>query len=220
MQPRYDGVADWYERAFGQWEFSAAPREAITRLLGDGPGALLDVGCGTGIFTSVMVDHGWTVKGIDTSSDMLRIATGKGLDVVRADATELPFDDNSFDAALSMWTHTDIEDFGAALREIRRVLKRDGALVYVGAHPCFVGRHSEWIGAKGIPHLHPRYWEGGRYDEGPGISPDGLRAKVGAIQMPLGVFLQSFLTLGLRLDHFEELKRREYPYMIALRCLA
>lgn len=220
MRPRYDGVAEWYEREFGGSEFSATPREAIVRLLGDGPGALLDVGCGTGIFTSVMVAHGWTVTGIDASPDMLRIATDRGLDVVQADARALPFEDNAFDVVLSMWTHTDIDDFAAVLREIVRVLKRGGAFVYVGAHPCFVGRHSEFIGANGLPRLHPGYWEAGRYVEGPGISPRGLRAKVGAIQMPLGVFLQSFLAAGLRLEHFEELRGREYPYMVALRCRA
>jgi ubiquinone/menaquinone biosynthesis C-methylase UbiE len=175
MSPRdhYDGVAEWYEREFGQPEFTASPREAITRLLGDGPGTLLDVGCGTGIFTSMMARHRWAVKGIDVSTDMLRIARDRGLDVVQGDAAALPFPDSCFDAALSMWTHTDIDDFRAVLREVKRVLRKDGLFVYVGAHPCFVGPHSEFVAAEGLPRLHRGYWRTGRYIEGPGISPQG-----------------------------------------------
>jgi hypothetical protein len=57
-----------------------------------------------------------------------------------------------------------------------------------------------------------------RYEEGPAISPEGLRARVGAVHVPLDRFLQAFLDAGLRLERFEELRNREYPYLVALRC--
>jgi hypothetical protein len=57
----------------------------------------------------------------------------------------------------------------------------------------------------------------GRYEEGPGITPEGLRAKVGATHLPLGVFLQAFLDAGFRLEQFEEPGERDYPVPIALR---
>ena len=47
---------------------------------------------------------------------------------------------------------------------------------------------------------------------------EGLRARVGATHLPLGLFLQAFLDAGLTLERFEELENREYPYMVALRC--
>ena len=219
-RPRYDGVADWYERVFTTSSLADAPRETILRLLGDGPGKLLDVGCGTGCFTSVVARHGWTVTGVDVSEDMLELARKRRLDVVQADGTALPFNADSFEAVISMWTHTDIDDFGAAVREVARVLRSGGPFVYIGAHPCFVGPHSEFVSAEGAPILHPGYWQTERYIDGPGISPDGLRAKVGGTHMPLGVFLQSFFAAGFRVEHFEESEGREYPYMIALRCRA
>jgi SAM-dependent methyltransferase len=137
---------------------------------------------------------------------------------VQGDVADLPFDDASFDAIVSMWTHTDVADFTALLSEVTRVLRPSGPFVYVGAHPCFVGPHSRFIEAEGIPEFHPGYYEPRRYDEAPGISPHGLRAKVGAVHLPLGVFIQSFITAGMQLEHFEELRTRDYPYTIALRC--
>lgn len=220
MPPRYDGVADWYEQGFRDARLDADFDKVIARLLNAGSGRLLDVGCGTGRFASVMARQGWVVTGVDISEDMLRLARERELDVVRADAARLPFDDDAFDAVISMWTHTDIDDFGASVREVRRVLKHGAPFVYMGAHPCFVGPHSQFVAAEGVPTLHPGYRATSRYEEAPGVTPDGLRAKVGATHLPLGLLLGTFLGAGFRIEHFEESEEREYPYMIALRCRA
>jgi ubiquinone/menaquinone biosynthesis C-methylase UbiE len=47
------------------------------------------------------------------------------------DGQSLPFDDNSFDSALSTWTMCTIPDVAAALGEVRRVLKPGGTLHFV-----------------------------------------------------------------------------------------
>lgn len=216
--PRYDGVADWYEHHFGDARLLIDFEEMLARLLGTGDGDLLDVGCGTGRFAQALTKLGWTVTGIDVSEDMLRIARERGLDVVCADATALPFADTSFDAVISMWTHTDVDDFEAAVREVARVLVPGEPFVYMGAHPCFVGPHSAFVATQGVPTLHPGYREAARYIDAPGVTPDGLRAKVGATHLPLGRLLQTFCDAGFRIEHFEESQEREYPYMVALRC--
>jgi SAM-dependent methyltransferase len=151
---------------------------------------------------------------------MLRVARGRDLDVIQADAVALPFDDGMFDAVVSTWTHTDIDDFGATVQEVARVLHSDGPFVYLGAHPCFVGPHSEFVAAEGVPILHPGYRRTARYTEAPGVTADGLRARVGATHLPLGLLLRTFCDAGFRIEQFEESEEREYPYMIGLRCRA
>jgi SAM-dependent methyltransferase len=217
--PHYDGLADWYDSDFDPTPLGGAQHEAVLRALGDGPGTLLDVGCGTGARTALLAERGWRVTGVDLSEDMLRRARDRGLDVVRADAADLPFDAASFDAVVSTWTHTDVEDFPAVAREIARVLVPGGPFVYAGGHPCFVGPHSLFRGPAGIPALHPGYRRIGRYSDGPGVVADGLRARVGATHLPLGLFVHAFLDAGLRLEHFEELELpdSEYPYMLVTR---
>lgn len=214
---RYDGIADWYDTDF-LGDLHDPGREAAIRLLGEGSGRLLDIGCGTGAQTVAFRDLGWEVIGVDTSEDMLRRAGARGLEVTRADATALPFPDASFDAVVSLWTHTDVDDFADVLLEAARVLRPGGPLVYAGGHPCFVGPHSRFLGAEGVPELHPGYLEEGRYGlEAPGVGSEGLRAKVGAVHLTLGHFLQAFMDAGLRLEQFEELENRPYPFAIALR---
>lgn len=214
---RYDGLAEWYDRDFDPDPLAGAAHQGVLRILGEGLGTLLDVGCGTGARAAALAVRGWEVTGVDVSEDMLRRARDRGVHVLRADAAALPFEDATFDAVVSMWTHTDVEDFAAVVKEVARVLRQSGPFVYVGGHPCFVGPHSVFAGAKGVPALHPGYRRTGRYTEGPGVVQDGLRAKVGATHLPLGLFMQAFLAAEFRLDHFEELPDAEYPYMLATR---
>jgi SAM-dependent methyltransferase len=214
---RYDGIADWYDTEFLD-DLHDPGRAAAARLLGPGPGALLDLGCGTGAQTVAFRDAGWDVTGVDASEDMLRRARERGLEVVRADASSLPFEDASFDAAVSLWTHTDVDDFAAAVGEVTRVLRADGPFVYVGGHPCFIGPHSLFRAAKGVPELHRGYRPGRRYDDSePGVfNPEGLRARVGATHVPLGEFVAAFTAAGLRIEQFEEHGEDDYPYLVSL----
>jgi SAM-dependent methyltransferase len=213
---RYDAVAEWYDRELATSSLGLSIRPVVLRLLGNGPGRLLDVGCGGGSHMLALAEAGWSPVGIDVSEEQLRLARERGCDVQLAPAEELPFEDASFDAAVSMWTHTDVDDFVAAVAEVARVLRPGGRFVYVGVHPCFVGPHSRFVEGEGVPLLHPGYRHEGRYDDGPGISPTGLRAQVGAAHLTLGTFVQAFLAAGLRLERLEEPGQREYPVPIAL----
>ena len=68
------------------------------------------------------------------------------------------------------------------------------------------------------PPTQPIKVRTGRYGEAPGISrSSGLRIRVGASHLPLGLFLQTFLDAGLRLERIEEPEEREYPFFVALR---
>ena len=69
---------------------------------------ILDLGCGDGALTEVLVDCGCRVVGIDSSADQVAAARARGLDVHVADAQTLSFQ-NEFDAVFSNavlhWVH-------------------------------------------------------------------------------------------------------------------
>ena len=216
---RYDGIADWYDTEFQPAPLESETWELLTRLLGEPSGALLDVGCGTGTYTAALAERGWDVTGLDVSEDMLRRAEAKGVHAVHADAASLPFEEASFDAATSVFTHTDVDDFAGLLREVVRVLRPGGPFVYIGVHPCFVGPHSVYDVGRRVPELHSDWYRlTGRYDDAPGISrASGVRIRVGATHLPLGLFLQTFVDAGLRLERVEEPAQREYSFGLAFR---
>lgn len=218
--PHYDGWADWYDERLA--EFTLAAREPVDRLLGTGPGRLLDLCCGTGLHVPGLLALGWDVTGLDLSGDQLRRArervAGRAI-LVRGDARTLPFGDRSFDAVVSMFSHTDVDAFPELLVEARRVLKPGRRFVYAGLHPCFVGPHSRYTGSEEAPLLHHGYRETRRYREGPGISPEGLRARVGAVHLPLGELIQAFLDADLNLQRFEEHGEGDYPRRILVQAI-
>jgi SAM-dependent methyltransferase len=217
---RYDEVAEWYDATLsGDSPLARMPRETALRLLGPAAGRLLDVGCGGGSHTAAFNAAGWETVGLDPSQPQLDLARERGCEAVLGRAESLPFDDASFDAVVSVWTHTDIDDWPLAVREARRVLRPGGPFVYVGVHPCFVGPHSLFVEGRGVPQLHAGWYRrGGPYDDAPGVSPTGLRAKVGANHLPLAELLHSFLDAGFALEQIEEPGSRDFPIAIAIRC--
>jgi SAM-dependent methyltransferase len=215
---RYDGLAAWYDEHLAA--FTLAASDVIERLLGPGSGRCLDLCCGTGLHLPGLVVLGWDATGVDISGDQLRLArerVAESVELVQADATALPFSDGCFDAVVSMFSHTDVDDFPGLVRKGARVLKPGGAFVYAGLHPCFVGPHVAFGASGDVPVLHPGYRAARRYDEAPGISSDGLRSKVGAVHVPLAGFVQAFLDAPLAVELFEEHGEGDYPARIALR---
>jgi demethylmenaquinone methyltransferase / 2-methoxy-6-polyprenyl-1,4-benzoquinol methylase len=91
---------------------------------------VLDACCGTGDLAIAARLRGADVVGLDFSEAMLGRARGKRADVewVRGDVLALPFDDGSFDAATVGFGVRNVDDLGAGLRELRRVLRPGGRL--------------------------------------------------------------------------------------------
>ena len=139
---RYDR---WFETPLGilvkQYE-----SRLLLDLLNPFPGEkILDVGCGTGIFTIDVMALGPMITGIDISQPMLRKAVhkiykfgshAKTDETIKTDFTgvcgdmrTLPFADNSFDKVLSMTAIEFIEDADKAVAELDRVTRKGGTIV-------------------------------------------------------------------------------------------
>jgi len=109
------------------------------------PGArVLEAGCGPGRAAAALAGrHAAEVTAVDVSPEMLAAAreiVSGSVELVQADAADLPFADDSFDAALSNFA-VHLFDRPRAFAEIRRVL-RPGAPYWIKtADPDRIGEH-------------------------------------------------------------------------------
>ncbi len=100
----------------------------FVRRFGTG-GDLLEVGCGTGLILQRTANFARSAKGVDLSPGMLALARERGLTVVEASATELPFEDESFDVAYSFKVLAHVREIELALSEMARVVRKGGFLL-------------------------------------------------------------------------------------------
>jgi demethylmenaquinone methyltransferase / 2-methoxy-6-polyprenyl-1,4-benzoquinol methylase len=97
-----------------------------------GPGdRVLDVATGTGLVAAELIrQKGCTVVGVDQSADMLAVARRHvpQVELVEASAESLPFEDASFDALTFTYLLRYVDDPGATLAELARVVRPGGTI--------------------------------------------------------------------------------------------
>jgi len=116
-----------------QTQFEKYRREVV----GAATGRVLEVGVGSGLNFSFYGKQVEIVFGIDPSPRLLAIArrradvAGVRAELLQGFATAIPLADSTIDTMVMTWALCSITDPPAALREMRRVLKPDGALLFV-----------------------------------------------------------------------------------------
>jgi demethylmenaquinone methyltransferase / 2-methoxy-6-polyprenyl-1,4-benzoquinol methylase len=114
-------------------------RFLVSRLPADG-GHVLDVATGTGLVAARLLDRGFRVTGLDQSARMLAVARerlhGRAA-LVEASAEELPYTDASFDHLTFTYLLRYVDDPGATMAELARVVRRGGtvAMLEFGVPP-------------------------------------------------------------------------------------
>src|ERR1041384_1775404 len=95
---------------------------------------ILDVGCGTGANLKMLADYG-RAEGVDISPQAVEFCREPGLvSVILGAAEQLPYENDSFELVTALDVIEHLDDDVAGLREIRRVLRRDGrVLLFVPA---------------------------------------------------------------------------------------
>ncbi|MBE0512766.1 class I SAM-dependent methyltransferase [Candidatus Bathyarchaeota archaeon] len=118
---------------------------ATFRLIGDVRDRLvLDLACGEGYNTRILVRKGAKVTGIDFSEKLIELAKREeakeklGICYYVLDATDLEeFSSNHFDVVAYFMSLQDIENYKRAISEVARVLRNGGRFVFSVSHPCF-----------------------------------------------------------------------------------
>ncbi|MFN2473783.1 MAG: class I SAM-dependent methyltransferase [Sphingomicrobium sp.] len=104
--------------------------DAIEAALGQAR-TVLNIGAGTGSYEPT--DR--RVTAVEPSIEMIRKRSPSAAEAIQASAGDLPFDDNSFDAAMAILTVHHWPDIEAGLREVRRVTR--GRIVVLTFDPSF-----------------------------------------------------------------------------------
>ena len=142
VESMFDAVAPRYDLLNRVLSFGIDRywRTQAVRLLADEqPTRVLDVATGTAdlALKAHRMLHPREVVGVDLSAEMLRYGREKierkglssRISLVQGDAANLPFDDDTFDAALVAFGVRNFENLTAGLRDIGRVLRPGGRLV-------------------------------------------------------------------------------------------
>jgi 2-polyprenyl-3-methyl-5-hydroxy-6-metoxy-1,4-benzoquinol methylase len=208
---RYDDIADWYAMwvRTKSWAHAIIAEHAYS-LTGDVDGqVLLDVACGEGMFSRLLVASGANVAGIDISPRMIELARSEPPGSLQSPAFDVDdaqtlatLESGRFDGAICMMALMDIPDLEAVYRAVRRVVKDGGWFVIAITHPCFDAPHATWekdveMPARIISHyLEEKNWRS-RF-------AGGVRGRVGAWHRTLSSYLNVAVETGWTLDRLVE----------------
>lgn len=126
-----------YDRYLGPLLFRPYAEEVARRMQALAPSRILETAAGTGIVTEAIARAvpDSRIVATDLNPDMLTIARERlaldGIEVVEADAQNLPFEDGSFDAVVSQFGVMFYPDKARGAAEARRVLRDGGTYLAV-----------------------------------------------------------------------------------------
>lgn len=142
MKVDYTDVSKTYD------SYRSYPKNLVEKIIKSGEinqgTRILDLGCGTGnvafqLLQIINVD----IIGVDISIPMLKVAREKSLDIICAniDNSQLPFQDNSFNAVIAAYVIHQISNITSLFSECYRIL-RDGVLVLLtSSHKQIENQH-------------------------------------------------------------------------------
>ncbi len=118
---------------------------------------ILDVGVGTGRFAKPLSNLGFEIVGIDLSRKMMLKAKQKGVrNLILADAHNMPFKDETFDASIIIHVLHLLPDWLSVAREMGRVTKNKVAALLSNGHGEW-GMTTNVSGNSTFP-AHSEFW--------------------------------------------------------------
>jgi SAM-dependent methyltransferase len=175
----------------------------MARLRGHGFRKALDVGCGEGRFCRMLAAEGVEAIGVDPTPALLerarRLHPEGDYRLGRAEALDFP--DGAFDLVVSCLALVDIPDISAAIAEMARVLRPDGALLVANLTSFWTAGPAEgWTQG---PDGERRFFIDDYLEErAEWVEWSGI--KVRNWPRPLSTYMSLLLGAGLELRFFDE----------------
>ena len=152
----WDDVAGWWVERYtekGDINREWVIDPALLAIVGDVRGQrILDAGCGNGYLSRILARQGARVVGVDLSPRLLAIAKAYeaqdplGIRFRQSDLAKLStIESGAFDLIISNVVLQDVRRLDAALRELHRVLRSDGRLIFSITHPAFDIPPAHWV---------------------------------------------------------------------------
>lgn len=181
-----------------------AYRNAFRDFVGRGGGDALEVGCGEGRVARELVRCGWRVTAVDPVGELVRAAAEarSAHDYAVATAAHLPFPDGRFDLVVAYNVLMSVDDVPAALKEIRRVMRRGGRCVISIVHP-FADRGRFAGAGPDAPFVLEESYFGRRRFEGV-EERGGLRMTFAGWSQPLEAYAGALEAAGLAITALRE----------------
>lgn len=115
---------------------------------------VLDVGCGTGVHLELYQKAGCEVYGIDQSPSMLQVAQerlSESAHLHMGDAAKMPYSDRTFELIIMFTVLHEMSDEvrSAVITESKRVLKKEGRILFIDYYPGPIRPLKGWL-YKGI----------------------------------------------------------------------
>jgi ubiquinone/menaquinone biosynthesis C-methylase UbiE len=171
-----------------------------------GRARVLDLGCGDGQIARALATHGSDVLGVDPTQLHIDIAIerGGGPRYLLGGATDIPADDNSFDAVVACLVFEHIDQMDEAMTEVARVLKPQGQFSFFLNHPLLQTPGSGWIDDH-IIDPPEQYWRIGPYlVETESIEEVEKEVYIRFIHRPLSRYINALIANGMTIERMVE----------------
>lgn len=215
----WDKAAEWWDAEVGDtgtWHQKHDIEPVILKLLGKITNKkILEVGCGNGYLSRILARKGAKVTAIDLSDKFIFLAKEREkrnlceIDYLVRDAANLVGIKNRyFDVVIANMSLMDIADARKTMKEISRVLKKNGRFIFSINHPVFcdtpwvmVEKNKKRMLAKAVDRYLLSYskkftvWESG--------------AKATHHHRSIETYLRYLQDVGFRVNDFEEISTKK-----------
>jgi SAM-dependent methyltransferase len=179
-------------------------RDLFLELVPPPPARTLDLGCGEGRFARDLRELGYDVVAVDASTAMVEAARDAApeMEVLEADAADLPLPDSSFELVVAFMSLQDTQDVIGALREAARVLVAGGHLCVAIVHPLnsageFATREADAPFVIDGSYLGESYYT----DE---LERDGHRLPLESVHRPIQAYADALADAGFLIERLRE----------------